>query len=373
MKPTLRDVALAAEVSVSTASRALNGHPALPAKTIAAVRETAARLRYQPRRVRRHLDPRGALAKANIGVITLGMARSLITLPTVASAISGAEAALSEAGASVQLAHVPELGDPPDGLLRGRLDGVVLTGALEGELLRRVRCPLFDRLPQVPTVWLLGRPPGFWGDTVAADDWGIGIMAAERLAAAGHRYVAFVNPKPAHLIFNRREDGFVAAARRLGLRVDSYCEAPPVPWHLPLPAPEGVEIVQELVDRLVATEPRPTAIFAAADSIAPLVYRALAVRGLRVGDDISLISANYDATVIAGLHPALETFDVHAFDVGRMAVQQLATRLLRAGPMPECELLLRASAVAGASVRDLSAAEAPASDSPRQRASRRRS
>ena len=139
----------------------------------------------------------------------------------------------------------------------------------------------------------------------------------------------------------------------MGVEVRSFCEAPKSGWHLPLPAPQTVEAVQGLVDALIACKPRPTAIFAAADSIAALVYRALAVRQLRVGRDISVISANNDDSVIAGLHPHLTTFDVQAHEIGRLAVQQLAMRMAHPSDLPACELLIAPKLVEGESVARL--------------------
>jgi LacI family transcriptional regulator len=134
------------------------------------------------------------------------------------------------------------------------------------------------------------------------------------------------------------------------VEVRSFCEAPKPGWHLPLPAPQTVEAVQGLVDALIACKPRPTAIFAAADSVAALVYRALAVRRLKVGQDISVISANNDVSVIAGLHPHLTTFDVRPDEIGRLAVQQLAMRMAGPADLPECELLIAPKLIEGESV-----------------------
>ena len=350
MRVTLREIAAAADLSISTASRALNGHPAISAETVAKVRRAAERLRYQRVRSYRRSDIALAMTRKSIAVISLGMDRSLIALPVVASAINGVEAGLSEAGASVQLAHVPDLEQVPRGLRLGVLDGVILSGPMQGRHMAAGHNKLLDPLRRLPTVWIVGRPAGCWGDAVASNDYVTGSMAAEYLVARGHRLLAFVNPKPDHLLFMRREDGFAARARRLGAEVQCFCEAPPGGWQLPLRPPLDVEAVESLVDRVLAAEPRPTAIFAAADSVATLVYRALAVREMRVGRDISVISGNNDYSLIAGLHPSLTTFDVHAEQIGRQAVRQLAMRLADPGARADTELMVQPTLVEGESV-----------------------
>lgn len=355
MPQTLQAIATAARVSVSTASRALNGHPAISRDTVERVRRAAEKLSYQRRRS--HVAPQAGsplagrtVAGRTVAVMTLGMERSLMTLPVNAAVVSGAEQALAGVGARVQLAFVPDVEHPPGGHLRHKPDGLILAGALQGEMLVSSESEMMRHLRLLPTVWVLGRPCGCWGDAVVSDDHGTGARAAEHLARHGHRRLAFLNPKPDHLLFQRREDGFVAMARRLGVEVMSFCEAPKAGWNLPLPAPQTVEAVQGLVDAVLGCKPRPTAIFAAADSVAALVYRALAVRGQRVGRDISVISANNDVPVIAGLHPRLTTFDVKAHDLGRLAAQQLALRMSCPADMPACELMLASELVEGESV-----------------------
>ena len=53
---TIKDVAAAAGVSVSTASRALNDNPRISTATVAKVKAAAAQLNYQPNRLARTLS-----------------------------------------------------------------------------------------------------------------------------------------------------------------------------------------------------------------------------------------------------------------------------------------------------------------------------
>ncbi len=353
MATTLREIAAAAGTSVSTVSRVISGHPGISTEMTATVRAEAKRLGYRVRNGRRPATGPPGLAQKTIALLALGIDRSLVSVPAVASILHGAEAALAEAGAKVQMAHIPDMTVVPPSLDLAALDGAILHGALQGNQLEVVSSRLLKRLRQVPSVWLLGRPRGGWGDAVAADDYQVGAMAAEHLAARGHRRVAFVNPKPDHVLFMRREDGLLGAARRLGLSVQCFCTAPPGGWEFPLQAPTHVETVQHLVDQVLATKPRPTAIVAAVDSVAALIYRALAVRELRVGRDMSVISGNADHRLIAPLHPQLTTIDIHPFEIGRRAVQQLALRLADPTPWPDGEWMVRPALLEGESVATL--------------------
>ena len=345
--------AAAAELSVSTASRALNDHPAISAATKERVRRLAEELRYKPVRSHRQRDSEDRLEGRSVAIVSLGIDRSLLSLPVVAEALAGIEEALSEGGASVQMAHIPDLEQIPPGLRLESLDGAILTGPMQGRHVALTHSELVDRLRELPTVWCLGRPAGCWGDVVLSNDYQTGTMAAEYLVERGHRCLAFLNPKPDHLLFVRREDGFVGAARRLGAEVESFCESPPGGWQLPLKPPLDVEVVQTLVDRVLAATPRPSAIFAAADSVATLVYRALAVRGLTPGRDISVISANDDRSLIAGLHPDLTTYDIHASQIGRLAVRQLGVRMADPDAELFTDVMVQSTLVEGQSVTEM--------------------
>ncbi len=351
MSVTLKDVADASQVSLSTASRALSGHPGIKDSTAARVREVAEKLNYP---LRKGDDSGSTLRDADIAIFCLGMGNSLTALPAVSSAIGGAETALSQEGARTIYASVPELSDPPPGLLSRMPDGVILAGAMQGNAIGTIQSRFLEQLRSLPTVWLLGRPAQGWGDVVGSNDYELGARAAETLLAQGHRRLAFINPKPDHLLFQRREDGFRAAARRgRAESVLSVSESPKEGWQLPLEAPGGVDAVQFLVDQVIAADPRPTGLFAAADSVATLVYRALAMRGLSVGKDFSLVSGNNDTSLIAGLHPSLTTCDIDAFAIGQHAVRQLAMRLRHGPDLPETEILLHPQMVEGESVQPL--------------------
>jgi LacI family transcriptional regulator len=340
MRPTLHEIAVAVDLSVSTVSRALNGHPAISAASIARVRQAAEELRYRPRKSLLRSSPAQVLAGRPLAMVSLGVDRSMLALPVIATAINGVEAAMSEAGADFRLIHVPDPTEIPASLKNSLPDGVILLGPLQGRLLADTQSRLLQRLQNLPAVWLNGRPEGCRGDMVAPDDVAVGAAAAEYLVAHGHRRLAIVNPKPDHVLFTRREDGFVARARRWGAEVTCFCDAPSEGWHLPLTPPLHVETVQRLVDDVLAARPRPTAIFAVADSVAVLVYRALAVRKVEVAEEMSVIGANNDEAMIAALHPHLTTLDIHAEQLGRIAVRHLATRLLESDHATDVQVVV---------------------------------
>ncbi|MEX0725922.1 MAG: LacI family DNA-binding transcriptional regulator [Planctomycetaceae bacterium] len=355
MKITLKTIAEAADVSVSTASRALKGHPSISKERTLHIRDIAERLNYPSRNHvlngKKILKPNGILAGKTIALVSLGMHHSLLSLPAVALTINSAVAELSLHGAKVTLAHIPDLEHAPHSLAVNKLDGIIISGNSQGDAIGKCQSEVIQRLRELPSVWLLARPLACWGDVAGSNDYTTGQLAARYLIEQGHRRLAFVNPKPDHKVFMRREDGFIAYARRQGIDVCSFCEAPASGWPLPVQPALTTDAVETLVERLLQHQPRPTAIFAAADSVAAALYRAFSARGIIVGEEISVISANDDQALTAGLYPRLTTFDIHAEQIGRVAVAQLATRLSQSQPLVENEILLEPTLVERDSVR----------------------
>ena len=120
--------------------------------------------------------------------------------------------------------------------------------------------------------------------------------------------------------------------------MECICEPPGGGWEIPLEVPENVDAIEGSIDQLLHSRDRPTGVFAAADTIAVLAYRALAAQGLVVGKDISIVSGNNDAALIAGLHPALTTCDISAASIGEQAVRQLEMRLRTNHDLPVTEI-----------------------------------
>lgn len=323
---TILDVARKAKVSAGTVSRVINRHPAVAAEIAERVRRAIEALDYSPRQRKASLAALNPLERKNILLLMLGMDRSLAALPVVASAIHGVEAALGAAQAQLLIADLPHADRVPDVLRRKRIDGVILKGALQGNLVERVDPALMSALQKLPLVWILGRPFGFTGDVVQVNDTIVGQLAAEHLVSRGHRRLAYISPKPSQATLMRRQAGFMFFAQQVGATVRSYL-GDDRDWSFPSPAVESVDLVQGLVDRLLKEKQRPTAIFAPDDSVGAMVAKTLTARGIRIGRDISLMSCNNEQPLLMGIHPALTTIDVHAHEIGRRAVDQLAWRL----------------------------------------------
>ena len=334
MKVTIQTVANQAGVSLGTVSRVLNRDPSVSPELADRVRDSVATLGYEPLRKRKTSPANGdGLTGKTIGLLTLGMDRSLSRLPVVTAAIDGIRESANRAGAQLQLVDVPDPGHPPDWFSKIRCDGWLIKGAMQGNAWKAAHRSLRAVLESTPCVWFHGHPRGAPGWSVGVNDWEAGTLAAGYLHEKGHRKVAFLSTKNNHALLKQRQHGFVAACEEFGM----HCRVASKnlqSWTFPLERPKSLAAVGSLLEELL--EPRrqrPTAIFVPADSIAVLLYHALAERGLRIPDDISVVSVNREEGLTAGLFPSLATIDVCSEEVGRESVQQLR-RLLGVGEGP---------------------------------------
>ncbi len=323
------------------------------------VQESIDRLNYQPlRRRQRPPSSNGQTARRrnNIGVMLLGMDDSLSHLPVITEALHGVELAVASVNVNLMLSNIPGADRIPAFLDRNQVDGLVIKSPLLGNLRTCASADLIDRIEKMPHVWLLGRPEGARGDMVGSDNNYGGRLAAEYLHKKGHRRVAFLHPRAGQTRSESLKSSFVSNAGRLGMTVQMFEKVLEGEVRWPLSAITQTTDVEPLVDAWLAQPKakRPTAILTSADSIAVQVYAVLHQKGLKVAQDLSILSFNHEKPLVAGLTPALTTIDVLAKAMGRRAVDQIRWRLDHPTDDIPTRILIEPKLVEGASVADLS-------------------
>ena len=333
-KVTIVDVARAAGVAVGTVSRVFNNAADVNTAIRMRVLEKARELNYTRLRQRRarpsgpEMNSAGTPGPA-IGAVFFGMEDTLVQLPVVSAGLQGIENTLSSHGRSLMIANIPNGDRVPPFLRDGSVAGVLLKGPNQGLLPSPEENELVRAILAVPHVWLMGRPANATGDHCNFDTSTAGRLAVEHLHARGHRRVAFFNPKPGQIQFERVKASFVANAARLDLAWSIHEAELSGALTWPLPAITNQDKVDTLVDRWAAMPraTRPTAFFVPSDRTAVQLYSSLARRGLAVGSDVSVISCNNERSLLSNLHPGLTSIDIHADFIGRRAVDQLLWRI----------------------------------------------
>lgn len=322
-RTTIADVAREAGVSTATVSLALNQDARVKPETVGLVRAAVQQLGYVPAPRGRRAGTRsqaGSARRSNrIALLAAGPSRAALNAPVYIDVLHGVEAALGEAGKVMVLRHLPPGEAGPRELFPQKVDGVLLFGQPSSDRLIR-------RLRELPCVQMMGaiEPEGFW-DHVSYQGRRVGQLAAGYLLARGHRHAAMIAfTHGAH--FGERCEAFAADLTAGGGTCLSLLDE-----HLVDDSGAVLRVRPErlaaLVDRLWTASPRPSAVFLAADTLAPSFYGELARRRLVAGGDLAVVSCNNEQSLLAHLQPPLATVDIHAELVGRRAVEQLLWRL----------------------------------------------
>ncbi|MGY0070672.1 LacI family DNA-binding transcriptional regulator [Streptomyces sp. QTS137] len=288
--PTLAVVAREAGVSVPTASKVVNGREDVAPETRRRVTEALDRLGY----VRRpRFDGARAPRMVDLVVDSLGSSGS-------GAVLHGAEEAAHDAGLEIVVSAALTRGHSgrPE---RGWLDKLVARGS-SGVLFNLAELGMSQyawleqhRIPFVMIDPVLEPPPGVV--SVGAANWQGGVTATEHLLSLGHERIAVVAGHRHTLSSGARVAGYRSALAAAGVRqrAEYVC-------HAGFDEAAARRRTRELLD---LPEP-PTAVFVCSDGMALGVYEALAERGLRVPDGMSVIGFD-DLPEARWLAPALTT------------------------------------------------------------------
>lgn len=328
---TMADVARHAGVSRSAVSFVLNDRRSvsIAEDTRDRVLAAAAELGYRPNA--------GARALAKKQSDWYGLVTEIVTAPFAVEIIKGAQdralvdekyllIASTESDPDVETAAIERL-------LEQRVEGLIYAATWH----RAVELPEIAR--EVPTVLVNcfdaeGRYPA-----VVPDERTGGRRATERLLAAGHRRIGFINLDPEIPAAVGRLSGYHEVLQEAGIAADANLE---ISGHAT--ADGGYDAASALLD---LTDP-PTAIFCANDRMAMGAYDAIKERGLRIPHDVAVIGFDNQELIAGYLRPGLTTVALPFDKMGALGVEILAGMI--AGQSTgtgtvtvDCPLLERAS------------------------------
>ncbi len=303
-RASLREVAAAAGVALSSASRALSGNPDVSPKMREKVLAAAEELGYERNLLWTSLRD-GSTA-------SVGMVLREVASPLLAEIALGAEIALQARGYSMLLSNArgdPELDVHHMRLLdQRRVDGLLIQPTDVNhhetrETLSRLRVPFVavDR----------DLPPELGGSSVLIDHIGGIRKAAAYLFDLGHETIGLVTPprqsRAGRLSIAALEE---VCAERGGTAVIE---------EVPFSTDRTIAATQ----RLLKASPRPTAIISASNQITPGVLLKLRQDGLKIRDDISLIAVD-DLSLAPCIDPPITVISKSPLRVGETAARLLA-------------------------------------------------
>ncbi len=315
MAITLKKIAEHCGLSLQTVGAVLSGKASLfRAETVARVQTAAAELGYRPNSAAKAMRS-GRFNNAAL-VLSDNPWRSTLFRPQ----ITGMDHALSAAGMHLVHAILPEedlreRGQVPKIIGELMADGLLInynTGipAALDEVITRHR---------LPAIWMNVKRAR---DCVYLDDEGAGRLATEHLLQIGHRRIAYVDYCHAttqpdqHYSAWDRQAGYEQAMRaaKLQPRVITTAESLPPAKQLPV------------TRAWLSASDRPTAVVTyCAREAEPILYAATALLGMRVPQDLSIVTIADEIADHTGV--PLTTVILPRYELGKVAVEMLVERI----------------------------------------------
>jgi DNA-binding LacI/PurR family transcriptional regulator len=309
---TIEEIARLAHVSRSTVSRVLNNHPNVRSEVRAKVLQVVQEHNYTPNAAARSL----ASSRSNaVGLLVPRTAAILFTDPFFPLVIQGISEACTGAGYFLMLTMLTAELEQPfyNRVLRGRhFDGVIiLSSDVDDLLLSRLT---HDEIPLV----LVGRHPNqALVSTVDTENVEGARLATTHLLGLGYTRVATISGPQNMVAGIDRCEGYKQALAAAGIPLD------------PALIVEG-DFTQESgytsMQRLLALDERPRAVFVASDAMAFGAMRAIGEAGLRMPEQIALVGFD-DVPAAAYGSPPLSTIRQPCGELGATAVHTLIAQI----------------------------------------------
>ncbi|EGF91779.1 catabolite control protein A [Asticcacaulis biprosthecium C19] len=310
---TLKDVAREADVSIASASRAINGLDNVAEEVRRRVLEAASKLRYVPHGGARSL----VMARTNTvgvllpdiygeffseiirGVDVAARARGLHLL------VSGSHGDINEAVAAVRA-------------MGGRVDGLlVMSPFVDSQDLAAV-LPL-----NLPLVTIASRIGKVEQGSISIDNFGGGVKAVEHLIDQGCKTLAHISGPPSNFEAQERRRGFLEAANTALPGAEHRL------FEGDFTEESGYRGAKAFLNACAQTgEPMPEGIFVANDMMAVGCLLALREAGKAVPDEVALVGFD-DIPIARFASPPLSTLRVGVFDLGRRGLELLVDAMER--------------------------------------------
>jgi DNA-binding LacI/PurR family transcriptional regulator len=303
-RPTLQDVARAAQVSWATASRVLNNSTTYPIadKTRQRVLDTARELRYRP--------STPAIALQGKRTFEYGLAVQFLAFSYMPDVMEGLQTVANdlEYACLLYVSHNDAELERRylDNLVSRCVDGIIWMPA-------HVQAPGTAQLVKhLPTVQMLYRSTVPDIPAVLIDQQMGGYLAAHHLYELGHRRIAYLRRSGLH--WDDRVEGYKQLLQEVHIEFD----------------PALVEVTSENWDRLatayekiMALEHPPTAIIAPSDAGAWGLLDIAQKHGHDVPNDVSIVGFGNTDLALRTRIP-LTTIDHPKREVGQQAMQMLS-------------------------------------------------
>jgi LacI family transcriptional regulator len=314
---TIKDIAKALNISISTVSRALQDHPDISKKTKEIVNQYAKEHHYRPNAIALSLKTK----RTNIiGVIVPEIVHHFFS-----SVFAGIEYTANKNGLSVIICQTSEDYEKEvkslETLQSARVCGVIASLSKSTTNFEHYK-DLMDE--NIPLVFFDRICTELKTDRVVTDDYNGAYMAVEHLIKTGCKRIAFFSAPSNMEISKNRENGYTDALRSHSLPVDRSL----------IFECDSKEKAIALTPEVLKMENRPDAIFCINDDTASGVLYAAKRSGFSIPEDISICGFG-DGEVAKACDPALTTIEQNGYDMGVKACTLLVNRIKNGNTMRE--------------------------------------
>ncbi|MBU6297024.1 MAG: LacI family DNA-binding transcriptional regulator [Alphaproteobacteria bacterium] len=316
---TLRDVARAAEVSIASASRVINGIDSVTEDVRERVLKAASALHYVPHwgarsLVKSRTNTVGLLLPDIYGEFFSEIIRGIDDAARICGLhllVSGSHGDLAEATAAMYA-------------MSGRVDGLlVMSPSADSE-------DLAAALPlSVPLVTIGSRIEGIGQGAIRIDNFGGACAAVRHLAATGCRRIAFIRGPAENFEAQERLRGFSATMAELFPGAEMQTREGDFTEH------SGYGAMRAL---LSCTAP-PDGVFVANDMMAVGALLAIKEAGLNVPDDVAVTGFD-DIPLARFVSPPLSTLRVGVYELGRQALDLLVNAIERENESEKTDIVI---------------------------------
>lgn len=304
---TIHDVAKRAGVAPITVSRVINDSGYVSDQVREKVNAAIEELGYVPNILARSLKSK----RTN----TLALVFTDITNPFFTLLARGVEDTSSDANFNVIFCNTDESQEKEDNyiqlLLQKQVDGILLVPASSNS-----KSIAVIQEQKTPLVILDRRVSSDQVDTVRGDSEGGAYQLTKHLIDLGHKRIAMLSGPHCVSTAVDRYLGYKRAMEENGL--GDYIQ-----YYFGSFSPDGG---RELTRKVLSEDPKPTAIFAGNNLIAIGVLSVLRNAGIKVPDDIALVSFD-DIPENLTLFPFLTVVTQPSYEMGKRATELLISRI----------------------------------------------
>lgn len=301
---TLSNVAELAGVSLSTASKVLNGGGRVSLDTRQRILAAAEQLDFRPNALAQFF----ATGKSHtVGVLTT-RAPSMFAMPV----LLGAQSALGSHEMATLLYSIDFEPDPLDEMARGlqarRVDGVLVIGDGLARPIHSVTNGV-----SAPVVYALAVSENPGDVSFTPNGHMVGALATQHLLDIGRRKIAHVTGPVSDLAVREREEGMLDTLAAAGLQA----AAPTL--HGDWTRSWGMQAIVQLL----ASGRDLDAVFCGNDQIASGMHMALRAAGRRIPDDVALVGVDNMSGLLRQSDNLITTVDTNLTQVGAAAAEYL--------------------------------------------------